>query len=106
MRRPTSPPALRALLVPAVLVPLAFATSACGRRATREDCEAIVDRTVEVQLKAQAVTDPDLVATKKQEIRKELEPKLQDCVGKRVTDSTLGCVRTAETAEEIDKCLH
>jgi len=77
----------------------------CGRKATRADCEAVVDKNVEVKLKADGVTDPPLVEKRKAELRDSLKEDIDKCVGKRVTDGMLACVNRAETAEQIDKCL-
>ncbi|HVH46940.1 MAG TPA: hypothetical protein VM925_31570 [Labilithrix sp.] len=77
----------------------------CGRKATRADCEALVDKNVEVKLKADGVTDPPLVQKRKDELRASLRDDIDRCVGKRVTDGMLSCVKGAETAEQIDKCL-
>ena len=77
----------------------------CGRKATRVDCEAVVDKNVEVKLKADGVTDPPLVQKRKEELRASLKEDIDKCVGKRVTDGMLACVKRAETAEQIDKCL-
>ncbi len=77
----------------------------CGRKATREDCEIVVDRNVELQLKALGVTDPTVVAKRRDEMRTSMKDDIDKCVGKRVTDGNMACVKTAETAEKIDKCL-
>lgn len=77
----------------------------CGRKATREDCEAVVDRNVELQLKALGVVAPDVVAKRREEIRASMREDIDKCIGKRVTDSMMACVKRAETAEKIDKCL-
>ncbi len=92
---------MRWLFVVSVLLCLA----GCGRKATRTDCEAVVDKNVEVKLKADGVTDPPLVAKRKEELRESLKEDIDKCVGKRVTDGMMACVKTAETAEQIDKCL-
>ncbi len=77
----------------------------CGRKATRTDCELVVDKNVEVKLKADGLTDPTLIQQRKAELRESLKEDIDKCVGKRVTDGMLACVKTAETAEQIDKCL-
>jgi hypothetical protein len=77
----------------------------CGRKATRADCELVVDKNVEVKLKADGVTDPTLVEKRKDELRASLKDDIDKCVGKRVTDGMLSCVGSAATADEIDKCL-
>lgn len=90
-----------------VLTPLvlALALAGCGRKATREDCEAVVDKNVELQLKALGVTDPGVVAKRREEMRASMRDDIDKCVGKRVTDSMMACVKNAESADKIDKCL-
>lgn len=88
-----------------VLAVLLLAATGCGRKATRADCELVVDRNIEVKLRADGVTDPETIQKRKDELRGSLKDDIDKCVGKRVTDSMMACVRTAETAEQIDKCL-
>jgi hypothetical protein len=89
----------------------AFVVSACGHPATEAECQTIVERIVELELKAQKVTDPVEVAKRRGEGlglsgdggRSEV---LQGCVGRHITDRALACVRRAESASEItDRCL-
>ena len=88
------------------LSPLLFVVLAgCGRRATREDCEIIVDRNVEVQLRAQGTVDPATITKRKEEMRSDMKERIDQCVGKHVTDARMACVKAAETADQIDKCL-
>src|SRR5690242_15365673 len=89
----------------ASLALLLVAVSGCGRKATRQDCEIVVDRNVELQLKALGVVDPSIVAKRRDEMRAAMKDDIDKCVGKRVTDGMMACVKTAETAEKIDKCL-
>lgn len=84
---------------------LATALVGCGRKATREDCEAVVDKNVELQLKALGVTEPGVVTKRRDEMRASMREDIEKCVGKRVTDAMMSCVKSAETAEKIDKCL-
>lgn len=80
--------------------------AACGRRATQADCTAIVDRNVEVQMREMNVTDPDAIKKRQEEIRAELNAQLKDCIGKRVTERMMDCVKHAESAKAIDDCMH
>ena len=89
----------------------ALAVSACGHPATEAECQAIVERIVELELKAQKVTAPTEIAKRRGESlgspgdggRPDV---LQGCVGKHITDRALACVRSAETASEItERCL-
>jgi hypothetical protein len=91
-------------LVLLLLVALAVATTSCGRRATPADCDLIFNRFVEVQLRAIHVTDPLEITKREQTIRAEMKDDLQQCPGKRITDSMLRCVQNAQTNEEIDQC--
>jgi hypothetical protein len=77
----------------------------CGHKASDADCEFILDRNVEVQMKAMHIADPVAVDKRKQEIHAELKNQLAGCVGKRITDAMLACVARAQTAEEIDECM-
>jgi hypothetical protein len=99
--------------LPAVLglFAAAFLGSGCGHPATEAECQTIVERIVELELKAQKVTDPVEVAKRRGEGlglsgdggRPEV---LQGCVGRHITDRALTCVRNAESASEItDRCL-
>lgn len=82
-----------------------FALVGCGRKATREDCELVVDRNIEVKLRADGVTDPAVIQKRKDELKPSLKEDIDKCVGKRLTDGMMKCVRGAETPEQIDKCL-
>ena len=84
---------------------VAVAVAGCGRKATHADCEQIFDKNVEVKLKASGVTDPPVVQKRKDEVRASLKEDIDKCVGKRITDGMLTCVKGAETAEQIDKCV-
>ena len=94
----------RALSCASLLVILS--TAGCGRKATKADCTAIVDRNVEVQMREMQITDPAAIKKRQDEIRKELGAQLKDCIGKRVTNRMMECVKKAETADAIDKCMH
>lgn len=77
----------------------------CGHKASDADCAFILDRNVEVQMKAMHITDPVAIDKRKQEIQAELKGQLQGCIGKRITDGMLACVARAQTAEAIDGCM-
>ena len=88
-----------------VLVLSLLLVAACGRKATPADCELIIDRNLTAQLKHQGTTDPKLIEQEKTKNAAFLKQKVDECVGKRITDGMLACVKTAETTEQIDKCL-
>jgi hypothetical protein len=85
---------------------IALALASCGRKATAADCDLIVDRYVEVELKALKVTDPAVIEQRKADMRKDLKDDLASCPGKRLTDSMLDCVKKAESNDELDRCTH
>jgi hypothetical protein len=92
------------------LVPAAFALfllSACGRPATEAECDEIVGRIAELELKEAKTADPTDVQRQVTETKEAFRSRMKThCVGKRVTDYALRCVRNAKTAEEIvQKCL-
>ncbi len=62
--------------------------------------------TLELQ-KAGGVTDPKAVGEQIDETKKSLAANtLKDCVGKRITERAMQCVRTAKTSSEIvDDCF-
>ena len=73
--------------------------------------QTILERIVELELKAQKVTDPTEIAKRRSESlgtpgdggKPEV---LQGCVGRNITNRALTCVRNAESASEItDRCL-
>jgi hypothetical protein len=81
---------------------------ACGRPATQADCDFIVGRIAELELGVGPATDHALVEKQIAETKLEFQAKARkECVGKRVTERALRCVRDAKTAEEIvRKCLN
>ena len=77
----------------------------CGRRATEADCELIVDRSVELQMKEMKANDPGSIQKTQTQLKAELSDQIKDCVGRRVTDSMMGCVRKATSSVELEKCV-
>jgi hypothetical protein len=98
-------PARTVAALPAFALVLAALTAGCGHKASDADCQFILDRNVEVQMKAMHIADPVAVDKRKQEIHTELKGQLAGCVGKRITDAMLACVARAQTAEDIDGCM-
>jgi hypothetical protein len=95
-----------------VLLVIAVLIGGCGHPASEAECEVILDRIVELELKTQRVTDPGEIAKRRNEslglggTKGAKSNVLQGCVGKHITDSALACVRSAATSAEItDRCL-
>ena len=78
----------------------------CGRPATVEECNAIIAKSAELELRAQNVTDPATIAKRIEAVKATRgEELLKHCVGKRITDRALACVGRAESSKEVDACL-
>jgi hypothetical protein len=82
-----------------------FALTGCGRRATRADCQLIVDRGVELQMRGMSLTDGDAVRKREEQVRASLQAEIESCEGRRVTERMMSCVRSAPSTLELDKCL-
>jgi hypothetical protein len=84
---------------------LAAAAPGCGREATVEDCQQIVKRIVELELKS-VVPEQELSAEVQEAQQAFRERASADCVGRRITEKSLACVAAAKTAEAvIDDCF-
>lgn len=72
----------------------------CGRPATREECDEIVGRIADLELRARGLTgnNADEVKATKDALEKTT---LRDCVGRRISDKAMGCVRAAKTTQQI-----
>jgi hypothetical protein len=81
------------------------AAMGCGRHATDDDCRLIVDKGVELQMKAMAETDRDAIAAREQQVRAALGDQIHACESRRVTDKTMTCVRSAPTLKDLEECL-
>ena len=84
----------------------ALFAAGCGHPASRQECDEIFDKSAEIELRAQNVSDPKLIEERTAAVRASKGPELIDrCVGKRITSDALACVRRATTPEQMDKCL-
>ncbi|MCB9565954.1 MAG: hypothetical protein H6710_01795 [Myxococcales bacterium] len=104
---PRRPRTLLRRLAGLALAGLALASAACeGRAATPEECEAILDRIVELELREQGYRDPALLARKQAEFRRLFADDLGRCVGRRLPPGARECVARASSAEAIShECL-
>lgn len=89
-----------------LLLAVALSSTGC-RYATEQDCERIIDRIVELELKEQGIKDPKLIEQRKADTRQQKrEELLAGCVGKRISDSAMTCIDNAESSRDItEKCL-
>lgn len=80
----------------------------CTReRATEQQCHAIFDRIVEIELEEMGYRDVALAARRKAELRARHHNAVRGCVGRYISARAMSCVATAKTTEELShKCLH
>jgi outer membrane murein-binding lipoprotein Lpp len=96
------------LRVPAVVaVLLAGALLAgCGHPASREECDELFAKNAEIELRSQRISDPKVMAERIAAARAaEGDAFAQRCLGRRITKRAIECVRRAQTAEQVDRCL-
>ena len=78
----------------------------CGHPATRAECDEIFDRSAELELRAKNITDPERIKELTSQLRQRKGQELLDrCVGKRITNRVLTCVRSASTSAEVEDCI-
>lgn len=80
----------------------------CGHPATVQECEEIAERVTELELQASpAGRDPETAKEQLERTRNWVkESQLKSCVGRRITEGAMKCVRAAKKAQEItDSCF-
>lgn len=102
---PVGTPVSSAHLLGLALATASLPTLGCGRRATPADCRLIVDRSVELQSKEADENDPATLKDREARIRAALEPEIEACESRRVTDRTMACVKAAQSSKELETCL-
>lgn len=86
---------------------LSFLLVGCGHPATHDECLTIFQKSAELELEAQDVTEPTLVSKRVDALYKARgEELIGKCVGRRITESALGCVKQAQSPGDIDRCLY
>jgi hypothetical protein len=78
----------------------------CGRRATEADCERIVERVAELDLR-EAKLSVAAIQEQIQAAKASLKERtMKDCVGGRITDEELDCMAHAKTAKQVvEECF-
>jgi len=91
----------------ATLAATAMSSAGCHKRpATRDDCLAVIDRLVQLELAESGFRDPVVQRRWTDELRQRLAPHLSRCEGRRVPDGLRACLVTARNAEEVEhRCL-
>jgi hypothetical protein len=90
-----------------LLVILLAGLAGCHKRpATHDDCLAVIDRLVELELTESGFHDPVVTRRWTEELRRQLAPHLARCEGRRVPENLRACLTTAHFPEEIEhRCL-
>jgi len=93
---------LASLVVGALL-----AASGCHRRAaSAADCDAILNRLVDLELTESGYGDPVVRARWQADLARRFAPDLARCRGLAVSTDLPGCLASARTSEEIThRCL-
>jgi hypothetical protein len=80
-----------------------LAATGCGHRATVQECEEIVERVARLELE-RAKVGPAMLASElkiaKESFKKDMGKR---CVGRRVTEKAMSCVRSAKSSQEIEE---
>jgi len=80
----------------------------CGRPATVQDCEQIIARVTELELKQASITDPAVVEEQVAKSKTAFKDQaMSQCVGRRVTKEFMACIANAATAPQLlEECLN
>jgi hypothetical protein len=79
-----------------------FSALGCGRPATVSDCERIISRVAELELKEVEVSDQEVVKSQIEGTQAAFrERMMSDCVGRRLRQSSLDCVNRATSATQV-----
>ena len=96
-------PTLRLFSLLAVAVP---SMAGCGHPASEKECETILQRSAELELRSRNITDPAMVESRVAAAREAKHDKLMGlCLGRRVTDAAMECIRQAGSSEDLEACL-
>jgi hypothetical protein len=97
----------RLVIAFAILGASAMTFAGCHKRpATHDDCLAVIDRLVQLELAESGFRDPVVQRRWTDELRQRLAPHLSRCEGRRVPDDLRTCLDAARNAEEVEhRCL-
>ena len=84
---------------------MAAQAAGCGRRATEADCQLIVNKSVELEMRGVSRVDSPSIEKREEEVRAQLGDEIKSCEGRHVTERTMSCVQSASSRQELDACL-
>ncbi len=101
------PHPLSRLVVGGALGLASLALLGCGHPASEGECKEILRAAAQLELKARLENDKALIAQELASIESSMkDAMMHKCVGKRITDSVMRCVRNAKTSEELfEECF-
>ena len=101
------PPVRRSSLAPVAALATLLASSGCLRHAARaDDCAAVLDRLVDLELNESGYRDPVLRDRWRRELARRFSPDLARCRGLAVRDDLAACLTRARTSEDVThRCL-
>jgi hypothetical protein len=89
-------------LATAALLAGSLLATGCGHPATVEECEEIVERIARLELEQKNAGNAQAIADEIEATKKSLrDSTMKDCVGKRITQSAMQCVRSAQSSKQI-----
>jgi small lipoprotein (TIGR04454 family) len=89
---------------PVFILSVLLSLAGCGRPATVKECEEIASRVATLEYEAASKSNSPPQPSQIQTIRARVrDAMMKGCVGKRITEKALRCVRSAKTAEAIQK---
>ncbi len=84
------------------VVGLALALAGCQHaHASREDCEAIFERIVALELEEMGFRDAVLVERRRAALEAEHRASIDECIGRPMPEGALACVRSAPNVEAL-----
>jgi hypothetical protein len=85
-----------------VVLSASLAASGCGHPATEAECEEIVERVARLELEKRNPGNPQAVQDEIEETKKSVRGSmLKECVGRRITQKAMQCVRNAQTGKQV-----
>jgi len=78
----------------------ALLTTACEPRATKEQCQKMVDQMTELQLEGES---PEVAKMTRELMKGQMDGLMAECDGK-ASQSEVQCIIDAKTKADLDKC--
>jgi hypothetical protein len=86
---------------------LAVLLTGCGKPATVQECEEIIERITRLELEERGQTmDSKAVVDEVESTKRAMHDKTRkECVGRRITEAAMQCVRNAKHANQVKECF-